>query len=67
MQIREVSLARRSEGERKYEFQAFGSKYDLNLVKTEGLLPDTLPVYVYGEDENGNPTVDDWTHRVSKN
>ena len=60
----EVPSLKREEGQRKFKLQAFGKEIDLDLQKTDGLLPTNLPVYVYGEDEEGNPTIDDWTHRV---
>lgn len=61
----EIDSLKRSEGERKFKVNAFGNEIDLDLLRTDGLLPDNLPVHVYGEDENGDVTVDDWTHSVS--
>ncbi|XP_067950620.1 A disintegrin and metalloproteinase with thrombospondin motifs like [Watersipora subatra] len=60
----ELPSVKREEGGRKYKLWAFDKEIDLELQKTEGLLPTNLPVFVYGEDEQGNPTVDDWTHRT---
>jgi len=61
----ELPSLKRSEGERKYKLHAFGQEIDLDLKRTTGLLPDTLPVIVYGEDEQGTPTVDDYTHNTN--
>lgn len=60
----ELPSLKRNEGERKYKMQAFGQEIDLDLHRTTGLLPETLPVHVFGEDAEGNPTIDDWTHSV---
>ena len=60
----EVESMKRSAGERKFKIDVSGEEIDLDLHKTEGLLPETLPVYVFGENEDGNLTVDDWTHNV---
>jgi len=59
VEVVEVPTLKRNEGERKYKLNAFGNEIDLDLKRSHDLLPDTLPVHVYGEDENGNPTVDD--------
>ena len=61
----ELPSLKREEGKRKLKLQAFGKEIYLDLHRTEDLLPTDLPVHVYGEDEDGKPTLDDWTHRVS--
>ena len=63
----ELPSLKREEGKRKLKLQAFGKEIYLDLHRTEDLLPTDLPVHVYGEDEDGKPTLDDWTHRVSIN
>lgn len=59
----EVSL-KRSEGHREFKLTAFGKDLDLKLTRTNDLLPENLLVHVLGQDEEGNPTIGDWTHRV---
>ncbi|XP_067950621.1 A disintegrin and metalloproteinase with thrombospondin motifs like [Watersipora subatra] len=60
----ELPSLKREEGARRLQLRAFGQNIELDLRRTEDLLPTNLPVHVYGEDEDGNPTVDDWTHRT---
>lgn len=64
-EVIEIGTEKRSEGEvRKFKVHAFGEKVELNLKRSDGLLPKTLKVNVIDVDENGKQTMEDWSHEV---